>query len=147
MSNTIHNVISDEAKRASDLINAFVTFTPRDELQRKWIAIRLADGGSDGTLYDSKQAAVKHQSDEYLCAYVSFRNLIQGTTPREMEVFLRFNRDAYDHGFRLPDPDAKTGGPSALVTTAQADFWNNQLKREFWEKNQELWRRIRNGRW
>lgn len=133
-------VISDAAKRASDLVNAFVTFTPRDELMRKFIAIRLSDGGSDGVLYDSKQAAVKHQSDEKLCAYVSFRHLFQGTTPREMEVFLRFNRDAYDAGFRLPDPDSQSGGAEVLVTTAQMDFYQNQLRTEFWDKNQELWK-------
>lgn len=138
-------VISDEAKRAADAINAYVTFMKRDELIRKWIAIRLADGSHDGTLYDSKQDAVKHQSDEYLCAYVSFRNLQQGTTPKEMEIFLRFNRDAYDAGFRLPDPDDRTGGRAALVTTAQMDFYNNALRAEFWDRNPELWQGLIRG--
>ena len=125
-------VISDEAKRAADAINSYCTFIDRDELKGKWIAIRLADGSHDGTLYDSKQDAVRHQSDEFLCAYVCFKNLQQGTTAKQMEVFLRFNRDAYDHGFRLPDPDSQFGGRDVLMTTAQMDYWNNLLKSEFW---------------
>lgn len=114
---------SDAAKRASDAINAYRTFIPWDELKNKWIAIKLADGSHDGTLYDSKQAAVKHQLDEFLCAYICFRNLQAGSSPREMELFLRFNRDAYDAGFRLPDPDSRTGGPEVLMTTQMRDYY------------------------
>ena len=100
---------SDAAKRASDNINAFRTFVPWDELKHKWMAVRLSDGGYDGTLYDSKVEAVKHQSNEFLCAYVAFKNLVGGATPKDMELFLKFNRDAYDAGFRLPDPSAQNG--------------------------------------
>jgi hypothetical protein len=116
---------SDEAKRASDIVNSYRTFIPWDELRNKWLAIRLSDGGHDGTLYDSKRDAVRHQLDEFLCAYVCFRNLIGGSTPKEMELFLKFNRDAYDAGFRLPDPDADSGGPEVLMTTALRDYYKN----------------------
>jgi len=117
---------SDAAKRASDIVNAYVTFVPPEELRHKWVAIRLADGGYDGVLYDSKQDAVRHQLDEYLCAYVCFRNLLMGANPKDMELFLKFNRDAYDAGFRLPDPDDKTGGREVLMTTALRDYYRNQ---------------------
>jgi hypothetical protein len=141
----VNSVISDAARRAADNINAYVTFMDRDELIRKWMAIRLADGSYDGTLYDSKRDAVRHQSDEFLCAYVSFRNLQQGTTAKEMQVFLNFNREAYDHGFRLPDPDSQTGGREVLMTTAQHDYQTNLLKREFWDRNRALWERMLRG--
>lgn len=114
---------SDAAKRASDNINAYITFMEWDELKRKWMAIRLSDGGYDGTLYDSKQDAVRHQSDQYTCAYVAFRNLVQGARPSEMELFLKFNRDAYAAGFRLPDPDDRTGGPEVLMTSQLRDYY------------------------
>jgi hypothetical protein len=114
---------SDAAKRASDIINAYVTFVPPEELRHKWIAIRLSDGGYDGNLYDSKREAVRYQLDEFLCAYVCFRNLLAGAKPREMELFLKFNRDAYDAGFRLPDPDSRTGGPDILMTSAWRDYY------------------------
>ena len=112
---------SDAAKRASDIINSHRAFIPWDELSHKWLAIRLSDGGFDGNLYDSKRDAVRHQLDEFLCAYVCFRNLVGGSTPKEMELFLKFNREAYDAGFRLPDPDSASGGPDVLMTTAMHD--------------------------
>jgi hypothetical protein len=116
----------DAAKRASDIINSYRVFVPWDELRYKWIAIRLSDGGYDGNLYDSKREAVRHQLDEFLCAYVCFKNLQAGSSPREMELFLKFNRDAYDAGFRLPDPDSQFGGPEVLMTTALRDFYRSQ---------------------
>ena len=116
---------SDAAKRASDIVNSYRTFMDWDELKNKWLAIRLSDGGYDGTLYDSKRDAVRHQLDEFLCAYVCYRNLVGGATPGEMELFLKWNRDAYDAGFRLPDPDDPGGGPDVLLTTAQLDYYRN----------------------
>lgn len=138
----VNPVISDAARRMRDIVNSYVTFMDRDELIRKWIAIRLADGGHDGTLYDSKRDAVRHQSDEFLCAYVSFRNLQSGISLSEAEIFLRFNRQAYDSGFRLPDPDAQSGGREVLMTTAQHDYQKNALNNEFWDRNRELWQRM-----
>ncbi len=120
---------SDAAKRAADIVNGYLAWVPIDELRRKYIAVRLSDGGTDGVLYDSKRDAVRHQLDEFLCAYVSFRNLLNGATAREMEIFLKFNRDAYDKGFRLTDPDAVHGGPDVLMTTAAHDHYGNLVDR------------------
>ena len=121
---------SDAAKRASDNINAYISFTPWDELKTKWMAIRLSDGSYDGTIYDSKRDAVRHQIDEFLCAYVCFRNLPGGSSPREMEIFLKFNRDAYDAGFRMPDPDDVCGGREVLMTSAQHDYYSAQMRQQ-----------------
>lgn len=115
-------MVSDAAKRASDIINSYLAFVPWDEIKHKWVAIRLSDGGSDGTLYDSKRDAVRHQSDEFLCAYVSYRNMMQGCSPHEMQAFLDFNRKAYDSGFRLPDPDAQSGGPDLFQSVTDYDM-------------------------
>lgn len=119
----------DAGKRASDIVNLHLTFGLWEELQRKWLAFKLADGSSDGVLYDSKQDAVRHQIDERLCAYVAFRNLgAGGSTPRDMSIFLQFSRDAYDAGFRLPDPDAADGGRDVLMTAAQHDYYTNTIR-------------------
>jgi hypothetical protein len=112
---------SDAAKRASDIVNGYRAFVPWDELKTKVIAIRLSDGGSDGVLYDSKREAVKHQVDEFLCAYVFMRNLMGGATPREMELYLKWNRDAYDAGMRMPDPMDVNGGPELIMTAGRHD--------------------------
>jgi hypothetical protein len=119
--------LADAGKRASDLANLYITFMPWEELRTKWMAIRLIDGSSDAVLYDSKRDAVKHQIDERLCAYFAFRNCGGGTNPRDMAVFLTFARDAYDAGFRLPDPDAADGGPDVLMTAAQRDYYRGSM--------------------
>lgn len=112
---------SDEAKRASDIINGYFAYFPLDRLLHSWVAIRLSDGGSDGTLYDSKRDAVRHQSDEFLCAYISLRNCPNGVKPLEAERFLAWTRAAYRAGFRLPDPDDMTGGPDVFMPVNQFD--------------------------
>jgi hypothetical protein len=68
-----------------------------------WIAVRLSDGGSDGSLYDTRADAVRHQLHETLCAYVKVPP--GGMQPNEADIFLNYHRDLYDKGFRLPDPD------------------------------------------
>lgn len=112
---------TDEAKRASDIINAYYSYVPLDRLLRSWVAIRLSDGGSDGVLYDSKRDAVRHQSDEFLCAYISLRNCPNGVSKLEAERFLAYTRATYDAGMRLPDPDDPTGGREPFMPVAQFD--------------------------
>jgi hypothetical protein len=111
----------DAAKRASDEINLHLAANGWATIQNCWVAIRLSDGGSDHVLYDTKQDAVRHQFWEFQCAYICLRSLVQGADAREMAIILRFHREAYEAGFRLPDPDAKNGGPDLLMTTREHD--------------------------
>ncbi len=102
---------SDAAKRASDEVNLHLAALGFEAF-RKWVAVRLADGGSDKSLYGTKREAIRHQSDEQLCAYVC-------VPPTRMsvcsaEAFLGFTRKAYNAGFRLTDPDSTTGGPDVI---------------------------------
>lgn len=113
--------ISDEAKRASDIVNGYYAYVPWDQLRNSCIAIRLSDGGSDGVLYDNKRDAVRHQTDEFLCAYIFPRNCANGISPLEAERFLAFTRGAYNAGMRLPDPDAMDGGKDPFMDVAQYD--------------------------
>jgi hypothetical protein len=123
--------VEDAAKRCADIVNSFLAFVPWDELKNKWLAIRLIDGGHDGTLYDSKRDAVRHQSDEKLCCYISYRNCAAGISAIEAQRFLDFNRAAYDAGFRLPDPDDVTGGPDLFMPFGQYDDWRIYHDRRF----------------
>lgn len=109
------------AKRAADIINDARSTLDWEGLKQCWIAIRLSDGGSDMVIYETKQDAVRHQLHEQQCAYIAFRNLIGGASEKEMLRYLRFNRMAYDAGFRLPDPDAKDGGPDLPMSAPMAD--------------------------
>jgi hypothetical protein len=47
-----------------------------------------------------------------------------GASPREMEIFLKWNRDAYQAGFRLPDPMDVGGGPDVLMTAGRYDQYS-----------------------
>ncbi len=113
---------SDAAKRASDIVNLHLAANSWDEIRDKFVAIRLSDGGYDGTLYDNKRDAVRHQSDERLCAYVCFRNLMAGASPKEMQVFLDMNRKAYDAGMRFHDPDDAHGGKDLAPEAPLVDY-------------------------
>lgn len=112
----------DAGKRASEMVNLYVTNMDWDDIKDKFVAIRLEDGSSDGIIYDSKIDAIKHQNFEQQCAYVGFRNLMGGSTPRDMAIFIAMNREAYDHGMRLADPEAPGGGPNLAPTAAATDY-------------------------
>lgn len=109
--------ITDAAKRMSGIINGLVTFTPLDDLRRKWIAIRLQDGGYDGTLYDSREDAIRHQLDERFCAYTLMGNMIDGARPLDCAIFLEFHRQAYNERMRLHEPNA----PQLIIPTSIYD--------------------------
>lgn len=89
-----------------DNINARIVFTPPEELARGWMAFALADGSTDGTVYPSKAEAIRHQSNEFLFCYFSFRRCMGGANPKDCQLFLEYNRHAYDQGFRLADPES-----------------------------------------
>lgn len=113
---------SDAARRMADIVNGYLVAIPWEQLCRQFLAVRLADGGSDGVLYDSRRDAVRHQLHEQLCCYVAFRNIAAGISPREAEAFIGWNRAAYDAGFRLPDPDDLSGGPELIAPVAREDL-------------------------
>ena len=123
-------VVTDAARRAFDIVNSYVHFTEFEHRVKCWVVLRLADGGSDGTLYESRREAVRHQSDEKLCAYFSYRNSPNGFASRkDAQLYLDYHRMAYDQGFRLPDPDASNGGPELIMPTAREQL---MLQRAPW---------------
>jgi hypothetical protein len=101
-------VAGDEGKRMSDLINAMVTFKGWDELQNGYLAFRLADGSSDGTLYDTYEAALKH-TDEYQCCYFCFRQAMGGANAKDCQIFLEFNRYVVAAGVPRKHPESGRG--------------------------------------
>lgn len=101
-------VVDDAARRAFDVVMLKATFTDYDTRVRQspYMAIRLADGSSDGVLYDTKADAVRHQLHETQCAYFSFRFSPMGfARVKDAAIFLSWNRAAYDAGHLLPDPE------------------------------------------
>jgi hypothetical protein len=109
---------SDAARHCSDAVNLHVSALGFDAM-KKWVAVRLSDGRSDGTLYDTKRDAVRHQSSEQLCAYVCIPPNGMGVC--SAEAFLAVHRKLYTSGFRLADPDAPHGGRQVIPRLTQKD--------------------------
>ena len=87
----------------------------------QWAAIRLSDGGSDGVLYDTRADAVSHQLHEKHCCYVMIPP--DGMSPQEADVYLEFNRAAYDAGWSMSDPEQ----PVTRITSEGLQRQHRQL--------------------
>jgi hypothetical protein len=105
---------SDAAKRCADNVNVHYAANELGvwDAVGKWLAVRLSDGGTDQTAYDSKAEAVRHQPDEFLCVYIRLIGMRMDVC--EAESFMETNRRLYDKGWRLADPDARSGGRQHL---------------------------------
>lgn len=101
---------SDAANRCADQIRMHILAGKAG----KWAAVRLSDGGSDGIAYDRRADAVSHQLHEFQCAYVAIPP--DNMTPKEAEFFLQFNRELYDAGMRMSDPEAEYIMPTRVET-------------------------------
>lgn len=123
-------VADDAAWRAFNEVRNVVAHTDYDTRVHSFITIRLSDGEVNGTLYDSKKAAVRHcRGSEQHYAFLSFRNEPDGfATPKDAAVFLAWHRMAYDAGMRLPDPDDAAGGPD-LIMPDMREHLANQMRR------------------
>jgi len=95
----------DHAKRASDVVQLHL-LADREAAINSWVALRMSDGGSDNILYPSRHIAVRHQLHEFQCCYLKIPP--DGLSIGAAEAFLRFNRQLYDNGFRMADPDKDT---------------------------------------
>lgn len=68
----------------------------------RWAAVRLADGGSDKTAYDSRGDAIRHQLHSEHCLYILIPP--DGMTTGQADRVLDFWRQAHDAGLRPVDP-------------------------------------------
>ena len=119
-------LVSDAGRRVSDQYALHRVADPLNSIG-KWFAVRLSDGSSDGVLYDSRRAAVRHQHhDEMYYAFVQI-----GPWPmsaKDADIFLQVHRRAYMRGLRLADPDHRSGGREIIPRLYRTDQ-NRQLER------------------
>jgi hypothetical protein len=93
----------DAVQRLCDAVNVHVDALG-NEAFGKYVAIRLADGRSpDGTLYDTRADAARHQPDPW-CFYVKVNP--GGIGPNEAWVVLGYARQARENGvvFQTEEP-------------------------------------------
>ena len=114
--------LMDAGRRASDIVNTYRVHRTWDELKHKWLVLNLSDGSTDGNLYDTRRDAVRHQKHENQVAYLAFRSLLSGTNPKDMAIYLKFCRTAYESGMRLTDPDDRFGGKQLIPTAHGRDL-------------------------
>lgn len=119
-------VVSDAARRMADQINNRLAFSGW-EIRNSWMAFKLDDGSTTGTLYDSRIDAVRHCDEKYH-AFFCFRNALSGVTPKDCQIFLNMNRHAYDAGGHLVDPDAPNGGVDLILPSASYDKLTNRIR-------------------
>jgi hypothetical protein len=112
-------VTSDAAKRVADQYGLHKIGAGNDSFG-KWFAVKLHDGTSDGTLYDSKSDAIRHQSQfEQYYAFVQVGPW--SMSPQDAETFLKINREAYEKGLRLADGSHKGGGRDIIRRVSRED--------------------------
>jgi hypothetical protein len=68
----------------------------------RWAAFRLADGGTDRVIYDSRSDAVSHQLSPEYCTFVLIPP--DGMTTGQADRVLDYWRQLHDAGFRDNDP-------------------------------------------
>jgi hypothetical protein len=106
----------DAARRMADVIALHQLALSKDELLAgRYVAIRLADGGSDGVAYDTRAAAIEAQSNApSRCGY--FQVPLERFSAATCDSLLWYVRGCYDSGFR-EDPSQQ------LIISNQVENW------------------------
>lgn len=95
----------DAAKRMRDVIALHQVALSNDELMLgRFAAVRLSDGGSDGTAYESIVEAIRFQLHETLCGYFRIPPNPARWGEAVCDSLLWYVRTRYDAGYR---PSAK----------------------------------------
>ena len=87
-----------------------------DDIKDCWMAFKLSDGSTDGTIYDSRSDAIRlvtNRADQYF--FVALRSCIHGMTPKEATLVLAMTRVQADRG-RYHPAETKTD-PIMPITT------------------------------
>jgi hypothetical protein len=97
--------VTQAGRHCSDAVNLALLLGG----ERKWVAVRLSDGKSDGAIYDTKADAMKHCPQSLKLLHETQAVYIQvpydGMTPEDGTGYLAVNRKLYDGGMRLTDPN------------------------------------------
>jgi len=111
---------SDAAKKLCDTYNLHTTVDRYGSIN-KWFAVALADGSSDGILYDNKDDCVRHQHhNESFYAYICIRPSSMNVC--EAETYLHVQRRLYDAGLRVTDPRDMKQNPTLIKRATVEDM-------------------------
>lgn len=123
--------VIEAGKRAADNLNIHTLCNSREDIRDKWIAIRLMDGSSDGTLYDNASDAIRHQNFEQECWYVCFRGLSPGgINAKDCSIMIMHYRKARDAGLRFVDPDNRYKVRQPVLSANRYDIYDGIIKQK-----------------
>lgn len=108
--------------RAAHIIRQHLTDLDRDTVRTSTVAIRLADGGSDGVVYDNRRDAVRHQARPDDCVYLRLRDFLLRCDAPMLTMIIAYRRIARDRGMPNADRDHRTGGPELINPLTRADM-------------------------
>lgn len=99
----------DAAKRFRDMLWIHQSMLTKDEiLAKRYMAVSLFDGSSDGTVYDTRDDAVKEQRSHVDGnRVVYFRIPLERISDRVTDSLLWYARRAYDAGYRPVGSDER----------------------------------------
>jgi hypothetical protein len=118
---------SDAAKRVRDTYNLHRAAGYEgaafglDSTLNKIFAVALADGTSDGVLYDTRHDAIRHQHhNEKWYAYLRVERYVMNAC--QAESVLKFHREAYDKGLVFVDrEDARLSSMEIIPRMTRED--------------------------
>lgn len=117
---------SDPAKRISDHYAVHRLADPIGSIGH-WFGVALADGTSDGTLYDSRRDCVIHQKHNE--SYYAYIQIIPGYMNEcQAESFLSAQRKLFEADIRLTDRDHHAGGISLIPRVTFEDQMAQMFK-------------------
>lgn len=90
----------DAARRFAEIVALHQTVLTKDEiLAKRFIAVRLADGGTDGVCYDTRESAILASGNSpSRCGY--FQIPLERWSAATCDTLLWYVRANYDSGFR-----------------------------------------------
>lgn len=92
----------DAARRISDAVSLALVAEGKAAIQQ-WMAFRISDGGTDGTLYPDRETAIRFQLHELQCLYLCITP--DGINARDALYLLNATRTLYKAGYRTIDPE------------------------------------------
>jgi hypothetical protein len=98
--------LTNAGMRMSDTINNVRMSKDWDELKDGWMAFALEDGTSDGTVYDTRDDAIRfHRNRAKKYFYCALRQCIHGCSQREATMILALTRVQSERGRYHPETD------------------------------------------
>jgi len=90
--------------RMSETVNNVRTSHDWDDIKNGWMAFALEDGTSDGTIYDSRDDAIRyHRNRAKKYFFLTLRQCIHGLSSREATMILAMTRVQSERGRYHPE--------------------------------------------